>query len=373
MSKECGSVLYTRLADISSSWMKRFNTDIINGLTQQGISVVVIPDRKGDENPSELGVFTHKLRILESFSRMNISNGEVVLIGCPLRCAMDQLVWASEVINEKKPTFACYTLTGTFIEEDWITVFTPWVKDLEKIWYEKSDIIFVPTEYFRRKMLEHGYDDKKIFVVGAPLDSQEVLTHAQPKDTDLIIFNHRFNLDKKPEYFLKLVEDLSGQFSQLKFQISTNLSESGYWSSMDQEIKPELVETLKRFPSLKITYNDSRSKYLDLLNRAYIAPCFSTHETFGFSVTEAFAAGCLAVIPSRLTYPELAKGDTDLLYPSTGDLNIDYQGALEKIVYWLRHPDLGMKKSTEVRDYVKDYEPALVAKKMLKVINKHLR
>ena len=103
------------------------------------------------------------------------------------------------------------------------------------------------------------------------------------------------------------------------------------------------------------------------------APCFSLHETFGFSVAEALAAGCLPIVPSRLTYPELVKDDKDLLYPSTDNPENDYQNALEKIIFWLSHPELGRKKSAEIKDYVKEYDPSCVTGKMLFVINAYLQ
>lgn len=222
-------------------------------------------------------------------------------------------------------------------------------------------------------MLGNGYDSEKIFVVGAPLDGREIQSYAQPKDYDLIIFNHRMNIDKNPVYFLRLVEDLSRFFPQAKFRISTNENELEFWGSMDQNLLPALKKLMANFPSLKIAYNTSRSEYLDLINRAYIAPCFSVHETFGYSVAEALAAGCLPIVPSRLTYPELVKNDGELLYPSTDNPEKDYQIALEKIIFWLRHPELGMRKSSEIKDYVKEYDPSYVMGKMLLVINAHLQ
>ncbi len=373
MIRDFENVTYTRLPDISSNWMARFNRDIIAGLDSHNIAVTVIPSRNEEEGTDGLDKFLHRLHVLEDFSRLDISDGDVILVSCPLRCSLDQLMWVAEAVKHKRPLFACYTSAGTFIEEDWIAVDTPWVHYLEKIWYNKSDIIFVPTEYFKRKMVGNGYDSEKIFVVGSPLDSQEIQNHAQPKDYDLIIFNHRMNIDKNPVYFLRLVKDLSRFFPQAKFRISTSQTELEFWGSIDQNLVSPLNETMARYPSLKIAFNTSRSEYLDLINRAYIAPCFSVHETFGYSVAEALAAGCLPIVPSRLTYPELVKNDGELLYPSTDNPENDYQSALGKIVFWLRHPELGTRKSSDIKEYAKEYDPSYVTEKILFVINAYLQ
>ncbi|MBU0999991.1 glycosyltransferase [Patescibacteria group bacterium] len=373
MSREKPEVIYARVADIDTSWMGTFNTDMIGGFMQNGISVRVIPERKGPEGYRPKDVFDHKLRVLESFSQMDISDEDTLFVSCPLRCALDQLVWVSEVVKQRKPLVACYSLTGTFIKEDWITVFTPWVRHLERMWYEKSDLIFVPTEYYKQAMLQDGYNEDKIFVVGAPVDSKKISTNEEPRDKNLIVFNHRLNGDKKPAYFLRLVEDLSTQFPQLKFGISTNLNESDFWSTMDQDLAVSLKDALAKFTSLRIIFNPSRDEYFSLLNQAYLAPCFATHETFGFSVAESLAAGCLPVVPARLTYPELVDGDEDLMCTSTGDLEVDYQAALKKMIYFIQNPQLGGKKSLEVRSYVNRFSPVNVVGRILDILNKHSR
>jgi glycosyltransferase involved in cell wall biosynthesis len=260
MNRETGETIYARLADVDTSWMKTFNTDMIRGFEQNGVNVRVIPERGSVEGQQESDIFAHRLRLLENFSQMTISDKDILFVSCPLRCSLDQLVWVAEVVKEKKPTIACYSMTGTFIEEDWITVFTPWVSNLEKVWYEKSDLIFVPTDYFKRAMLEHGYDGSKIFVVGAPVDSEKISAYSQPRDYNMIIFNHRLNEDKKPIYFLRMVEDLSVQFPNLRFYISTNLDEKDFWHTMDENIINKLKDALSKIKSLSVVFNSSREE-----------------------------------------------------------------------------------------------------------------
>ena len=365
MKTEQQEIIYTRIADVDTSWMKSFNTDLIDGFLQNGVKLTVIPERAAEEDQSENTAFMHKLSVLESFSEIKVSGKDILFVSCPLRCSLDQLVWSLEVVKQEKPFIACYTLTGTFIEEDWVTFYTPWVSHLEKVWYEKSDAIFVPTEYFKQKMIEQGYSQEKISVVGFPLNSERITAGSQPRDKNLIIFNHRLNIDKKPNYFLRMVRDLSGQFPNLEFIISTSLNEGDFWSSADSDTIIDLKNTLARFQSSRIQFNKSKEEYFRLLNKAYLAPCFATHETFGVSVAESLAAGCLPIIPSRLTYPELVQKDIDLLYSSSENLERDYEAALEKVIYWLSHPELGEKKSLEIKKYAEQFQPKKVTARIL--------
>ncbi|MCX6794270.1 MAG: glycosyltransferase [Candidatus Gottesmanbacteria bacterium] len=373
MNRETGETIYARLPDVDTSWMRTFNTDMIHGFEQNGVNVRVIPERGRVEGQQESDIFAHRLRLLENFSQMTISDKDILFVSCPLRCSLDQLVWVAEVVKEKSPLIACYTLTGAFIEDDWITLFTPWVSNLEKVWYEKSDLIFVPTDYFKRSMLEHGYDGSKIFVVGAPVDSEKISAYSQPRDYNTVIFNHRLNEDKKPEYFLRMVDDLSLQYPNLRFYISTNLNDKDFWHSMDEDLHIKLKEALSKNKSLSVVFNSSREEYFGLLNRAYLAPCFSTHETFGFSVAESLAAGCIPVVPARLTYPELVDSETDFLYSSTGDLENDYQAALQRMLYFIQHPEFGEKKSIEARSLVERFRPKTVLGKILQIMDTYTK
>lgn len=366
MKNELREIIYTRIADVNTSWMKTFNDNFIDGFLQNGVKLTVIPKREAEEDQGENTAFMHKLSVLESFSRINVSGKDVLFVSCPLRCSLDQLIWNLEVVKQEKPLIACYTLTGTFIDEDWITFYTPWVSHLEKIWYEKSDAIFVSADYFKQKMVEQGYSREKISVVGFPLDSERIADGSQARDKNLIIFNHRLNIDKKPAYFLRMVRDLSIQFPNLRFLISTSLNEEDFWSSADPDTVTDLKNTLAGFQSLDVQFNHSKEEYYRLLKKAYLAPCFTTHETFGVSVAESLAAGCLPVIPSRLTYPELVQGDMDLLYFSSGNPEKDYEAALEKVIFWLNSPDLGERKSLEAKAYSEAFQPKKVTARILK-------
>jgi glycosyltransferase involved in cell wall biosynthesis len=52
-------------------------------------------------------------------------------------------------------------------------------------------------------------------------------------------------------------------------------------------------------------YVESHQEYIKLLCQADIIVSTAIHEFFGISVIEAVRAGCMPVLPNRLSYPEL--------------------------------------------------------------------
>jgi glycosyltransferase involved in cell wall biosynthesis len=57
--------------------------------------------------------------------------------------------------------------------------------------------------------------------------------------------------------------------------------------------------------TLHFGYVESREEYIRLLCKADIVVSTARHEFYGISVIEAVKAGCVPVLPNRLSYPEL--------------------------------------------------------------------
>ena len=56
---------------------------------------------------------------------------------------------------------------------------------------------------------------------------------------------------------------------------------------------------------MQFGYVPSRSDYINLLKQGSIAVSTAIQENFGMSVIEAVLAGCVPLLPDRLSYPEI--------------------------------------------------------------------
>ena len=113
-----------------------------------------------------------------------------------------------------------------------------------------------------------------------------------------IVWNHRWEHDKNPEEFFAALYRL--QQEDIDFRLCV----------MGQQFKnrPGCFATAKQKLARKIVqfgYVGDRSAYYDCLGAGDIVVSTSWHEFFGMSVIEAVRAGCVPVLPNRLSYPEL--------------------------------------------------------------------
>ncbi len=117
-------------------------------------------------------------------------------------------------------------------------------------------------------------------------------------DIPVICWNHRWEHDKNPDEF---------------FEALVKLEEKGYdfrLVVLGQSFRhepPVFAWANHRFKDkiLQFGYIDSRRGYLDWLRKSDIVVSTAHHEFFGISVVEAVHAGCLPLVPDRLSYPEL--------------------------------------------------------------------
>ncbi|MDO8915400.1 MAG: DUF3524 domain-containing protein, partial [Coriobacteriia bacterium] len=142
---------------------------------------------------------------------------------------------------------------------------------------------------------------------GAPFDAAPVTRGERCR----IVWPHRWEHDKAPEAF---------------FEAVTRLAEEG----LDFEVAfagQPYRETRESFEAagaalggrlVHIGAPESRSDYAALLASADVAVSTADNEFFGLAMIEACYAGCLALVPDRLAYPELY--GAHMRYASNEDL-----------------------------------------------------
>jgi len=141
---------------------------------------------------------------------------------------------------------------------------------------------------------------KKSVVLYPGIDFTEIDNSSRKRDNTVpvIIWNHRWEHDKNPEDFffaLRALEEDSVDFRLILLGQSFRT-----WPDC-------FIEGHKRFKGkiLHSGFVESYSKYVSFLKRGDIIVSTSLHEFFGIAVIEALRAGCLPVLPARLSYPEL--------------------------------------------------------------------
>ncbi len=172
----------------------------------------------------------------------------------------------------------------------------------------------------------------------------------------LIIWNHRWEYDKRPERFFRALGEIK------KKEIPFRLALLGEGVS---KIPRAFLAAQEAFKHEIVVFGHVRSKhaYFDWLNQGHIVVSCAIQENFGISVVEAVRMGCIPLLPDRLAYPEIMPREHHgaILYSGHGDL-------VEKLAGFLlspgSHESLGVNLALAMEKYAwnhraKEYDALL--------------
>lgn len=129
-----------------------------------------------------------------------------------------------------------------------------------------------------------------------------------------VIWNHRWEFDKAPELFDRVMRRLAEEGVPFELIIAGEPGDNP--SPAMWRLREALGERVVHFG-----YAESRDAYAALLRRADIVVSTTRHEFFGIGMVEALAAGCIPCAPRRYAYPELLPGELHwLLWRDEGEL-----------------------------------------------------
>lgn len=114
----------------------------------------------------------------------------------------------------------------------------------------------------------------------------------------VILWNHRWEYDKNPEAFFRVMNRLDDSGRRFRLILA---------GKTFQEQPPAFERGFRRYAErvLHYGYAETFEAYARLLHRADVVVSTSRHEFFGIAMLEAVACGCHPLLPNRLTYPEL--------------------------------------------------------------------
>ncbi len=159
--------------------------------------------------------------------------------------------------------------------------------------------------------------------------------HAAP----LILWNHRWEYDKRPDRFFALLYRL--QAAGIPFRLAVAGENFRNVPEEFEEARQRLADHIVHWG-----FAPSRHDYGTLLQQADLIISTADHEFFGVSVLEAMAAGAVPLLPNRLSYPELL--------PETLHASCLYAGEEElwhKAARWLTtaHTPAGQATAQNIR------------------------
>lgn len=154
------------------------------------------------------------------------------------------------------------------------------------------------------RALDHGHDHRlegvlarcEVLTVGVDLAEIGPDHHPAPEEP-LIVWNHRWDREKRPDRLFAALHRLADE------GVAFRLALAGENLRIDPQefarIRERLGERVIHVGRL------DPDGYHRLLAASDVTVSTAEHETFGIAAVEAMAAGCVPLLPDRLSYPEI--------------------------------------------------------------------
>lgn len=113
-----------------------------------------------------------------------------------------------------------------------------------------------------------------------------------------VLWSHRWEYDKNPEAFFKVLFFLADE--GIDFRLAILGETFRKWPPVFEEARRRLADRIVQFG-----YLPHREGYEDHVCKADVVVSTAIHELFGLAMVEAIAAGCFPLLPNRLCYPEM--------------------------------------------------------------------
>lgn len=139
---------------------------------------------------------------------------------------------------------------------------------------------------------------EKARVIPVPLATEVINIRSGPRPEQFtLVWNHRWEYDKAPERFFAALVNLAEQ--GVVFRVHVLGQQFRHVPSLFNTMRQVLDDYIHHWGWL-----ESRLEYLKILRESHIAVSTALHDFQGVALQEAVAAGCLPVVPDRLSYPE---------------------------------------------------------------------
>lgn len=162
----------------------------------------------------------------------------------------------------------------------------------------------------------------------------------KPKKTpNSILWNHRWEYDKNPDTFFKILANIKDR--NISFKLIVLGEKTNKYPKVFDWAKGYFKEEIIHFG-----YAPSKKMYWELLHKSSILPVTSNQDFFGISIIEAMHANVYPLLPNRLVYPEHIPD-----HVKDSHLYNTNEGLEEMLINYLTSPNLNLDFSRWVEKY----------------------
>ena len=169
-------------------------------------------------------------------------------------------------------------------------------------------------DYKNKKTLDMIISKSSVLHLGCNLSKLDHTIIKGDNDKPLILWNHRWEYDKNPELFFKILKRVKSQGFEFELAL---LGER--FTSYPQTFKDSIAQLND---NIVVSDYCSPDAYKEWLINADILPVTSNQDFFGISIMEAIYCNTHPILPNRLAYKELYNNikNKEFFYDNDNDL-----------------------------------------------------
>ncbi len=154
------------------------------------------------------------------------------------------------------------------------------------------------------RALDHGHGHRldevlarsQVLPVGVDLEGIAADGHPPP-DEPVVVWNHRWDVEKRPGRLFNALHRLADEGVAFRLALAGE----------NLRVDPQEFDAIRQRLGDRVVHVGplDRDGYHRLLAASDVTVSTAEHETFGIAAVEAMAAGCVPLLPKRLSYPEI--------------------------------------------------------------------
>lgn len=203
--------------------------------------------------------------------------------------------WSNQVIRSNNWRHFAFINYVSALSADWVLFNSSY--NLKSFREESYQLLKTYPDHQETETLNTIHAKSSVLSLGMNLKAFDpYLSTTRADARPLLLWNHRWEYDKNPEAFAKLVETLFQEGYDFEVAI---LGEAPYGSvEAFEQLRTDWGTNIVAFG-----FAESFEAYASWLSRADVVPVTADQDFFGGSVVEAIYCGCYPIMPNRLVYP----------------------------------------------------------------------
>lgn len=252
--------------------------------------------------------------LLKLADNHKISSDDVIYFDDLWHPGLEALRYSFDLMNIR-PRMYSYLWAQSFDQYDFTAKMRHWIRPFEIGNFELFDGVFVANSLLKA-IIEDTLEDKlPIHVVGLPFDIQEVnsrMPMPAPARYNRVVFSSRWDGEKQPDEFLRIMDRVLPQEPGTQFVICTGASNL---TSNSPTLIKMLEYYLDKYPNnLFVQQGLTKEAYYEILASSKVQVNTALQDWVSFTLLEASVAGCWPVYPNRRSFPETLRQKEMFLY-----------------------------------------------------------